>query len=98
MGVSLGRALPEGLGQTGEEADQGQGQHQEEEAEDCCEDQVQGGGQEGHLEPRGPHRAASTTRSTQSHEPWMPAPKPWVSGHDLALFLGVNLWGLAQQA
>ena len=97
MGVSLGRALPEGPGQTGEEAHQGQGQHQEEEAEDRCEDQVQGGGQQGHLEPRGPHGAATTTRNTQSHEPWTPAPKPWVSGPDLALLLGVNLCGLARE-
>lgn len=67
-GVEPAGVLPEWPGQAaGEEAEQAQGQHQQEEAEDRCEDKVQGGGQEDHLEWRGPSRSSHRTVYTPGH-------------------------------
>lgn len=93
--------LPEGPGQAaGEKEEQAQGQHQEEEAEDRREDHVHGGRHEGHLEAKrasqGGLRTHPVTLGLDARSKAL-GPKPWVGGCDLALFPGVNLWGLAQE-
>lgn len=96
-----GAPLPERPGQAaGEEAQQAQGQHQEEDADDRSEDHVQGGGQEGHLEVNRVVRSGLHTLYTLVTLPldshckalgqW---PVTWLT----RLCAQVNLWALAQE-